>query len=211
MANLFRLRELGFALPAGTHVLSAETATALAGATHVLTTADAHAAAIVEDARREREQERARGLAEGLAEADARAFERLAAEAITLDRALASLEDDLVRLVTSCVASLIDGLDEQEKARAIVRGALRRLRDERRVELRAPPPLAERIESLRDELRREWPDLRVIEVIADDSLAGTYVIAQGSTGRVHVDLSGRVENLPAILRAAAVGAAVAPP
>jgi len=202
VVSYYRLNDLGFRLAAGAHVVSRAELGALEEATQLVEQAQAKAAEIVKQAQDAHRREMQRGYDEGRARAEIESVERLIAESRVLDRGLERVEKDVVKLVMECVRKIIDGFDEQARAEGIVRGALRKMRREKRVELRAPSGLHAFLRGRIDAIVKEFPEIDLIDVVEDSSLDPAQVIIETSIGRVDGNLSQRLEDLEAVIRSA---------
>lgn len=200
MVGPYRLSELGFALPAGAHVLPPEAVRALEGATALLQAAEEKAAGIVADAEKVYADERERGYREGLATARLEAFERLIGESATLDNALRAAEPELARLVFGCVRKLVDGFDDRTKAEATVRGALKQMRREKRAELRVAPSQYAEFSASIGGIVAQFPELELVDVVEDAGLEAPRVVVETAIGRVDGDLGDNLAALEVALR-----------
>ena len=200
MVGYYRLKDIGVRLEPGVHIVPAQDFTAVEEANRVLEAAEERASAIVEDARRVYAEEKIRGYDDGRADAQLDAFERLLAEQRTLDTALQGVENDLARLVETCVRKLIHSFDESARAESVVRQALSKMRREKRVELRVPSSLYAFFRASIDTIRTDYPEVELVDVVEDDSLDAEQIVVETSIGRVDGNLGRRLEELNVILR-----------
>jgi type III secretion protein L len=200
MAGFYRLSNLGFRLAAGAHVLKRDDFTAIEEATSLLADAEEKAAAIVREAEEAYEREKLRGYQDGLAEAGIESVERLLTESHVLDQNLARIERDLSRLVAASVRKLIEGFDDEIRAEAVVTAALKQMRREKRAELRVPIALYEHFRTRIGAITKEFPEIDLVDVVEDPSLAARQIVVETSIGRVDVDLSQRLDDLEAAIR-----------
>lgn len=203
MVGYYRLREMGFRLSSGAHVLPKEAFAPVEAATELVEEARRVAAQIVEDAREAFERERVRGYEEGLAKARVEAVERLLAESSVLDGKLAEVEASLTDIVVDSMRRLVRGFDDRDKAEIMVRAALRQMRREKKAELRvSSEQYAAMRESIGD-IVKDFPEIELVDVVEDSSLAPPQVIVETSIGRVEGDLGRYVDELERIIMAAA--------
>jgi type III secretion protein L len=202
VGGYYRLNEVGFKLAAGAHVLPRAEFAPVEEATRLLAEAEAKAAEIVKQAEEAFQREKQRGYEEGRAQAQLESVERLMAEQQVLNRGLERVEQDLAKLVSECVRRIIDGFDEHARAEGIVRGALKQMRREKRVELRAPPGLHDFLRSRIDAIRKDFPEIDLIDVVEDPLLEPEQVIVETSIGRVDGNLSQRLDDLETVIRGA---------
>lgn len=200
MGGFYRLSEFGYALPAGAQMLDARAVEAMDAAAGLVEAAELRAAAIVGDAEAAHEAERRRGYAAGLEEAGREALRRLLDEGAALDAGLAALEAELAGLVASCVRRLMSDFDDLARAESVVRDALKRIRREKRAELRVSPAQFAAFKSSIGALVAEFPEMELVDVVEDPSLAAPAVVLESRVGRVEADVSAELEALDALLR-----------
>lgn len=202
MVGYYRLKELGFRLAQGGHVIPADEFDAIEEAARLMRDAEERSAGIIADAKIVYEQEKLRGYEDGLENARLEAIKRLIDEHRILDRALQEVAQDLSILVSSCVRKLIDGFADTARVESIVRIALGKMRREKRVEMRVSPALCPFLRSSVDALRNDFPEIELIDVIEDEALASDQVIVETSLGRVDGNLGQRLEELDLVIRRA---------
>jgi type III secretion protein L len=200
VVGYYRLKELGFRLPAGAHVLTADAVAPLDAATALLAEAEARADSIVAQAREEYERQSRQGYEDGLARARVEAVERLLREGAALDAGLAAMEAELGRVVTACVRKLVDTFDDQARAEAVVRGALRQMRRERRFELRVSPPQYTAFKEGIGAITAEFPEIELIDVVEDAALTPPQIVIESSIGRVEAAFGDSLAEFEAVLR-----------
>lgn len=203
MASYYRLTELGYRLPAGAHIVPAEELARLKEAGGILEAAEARAAAIVADAEEAYRRECARGYAEGLAQGKLHEAERLLRESSVLDEKIGEVERDLASVVSACVRKLIEDFDDNARAAAVVRGALRQMRHEKKAELRVSSQQVAHFREVIGSIKAEFPEVELIDVIEDTTLTAPDVILETSIGRVQGDFGARLAELETIIKTAA--------
>lgn len=201
MGSIYRLKQLDLALPAGSHILPQGEAAGLHEAAGILETAEAEASRIRGEAKAVYEAERARGYAEGIGKAELDTAARLIAETELLGRRLSDVESKLAELVIGCVRRIMEGFSDDEKARSFVRSALKRMRQESRVELRVPPAKVKEARASAANLVDEFPEIDLIDVVEDNSLEPRKLILESPLGRIAIDLDGGLEHLRHLLHA----------
>jgi type III secretion protein L len=207
MVSFYRLTELGYRLPAGGNVLPSSAFAPVEEATRLLTDAEARASAIIKDAEEAYRQECARGYADGIAQGHLQSVERLLQESGALDAKLHELEGDLANLVIFCVRKLVDGFDDFARAEAVVRGALKQMRREKKAELRVSSAQLAHFRGVVETIAREFPEVELIDVIEDTTLVAPRVILETSIGRVESEFGERLAELEEIIRRTAAGTA----
>ena len=206
MGGYYRLTELGYRLPSGSHVLAPEAVEAVNAATGLLLEAETRAAAIVEKAELGYRRECERGHADGLARAKLEAVERLLAESAALDSGLRGMETELGRIVVTCLRKLVAEFDDFARAEAVVRGALRQMRRERRSELRVSPAQFAAFKAGIGRITADFPEIELVDVVEDASLKPPQIVLESRIGRVEADLDTTLAEYEAIIRGVAAGA-----
>lgn len=199
MGGYYRLKDAGFRLASGAHILSKEEFEPVAAATALVDDARAVAAGIVEEARATFESEKRRGYEEGLARARLEAAERLLRENDLLDRKLAEIEDGLTDIVMAGVRRLVQGFDDREKAAIVVRAALRQMRREKKAELRVAPEQYDSMRKSVADIVADFPEIESVDVVEDPALSGAQIIVETSIGRMEGDIGRNIEDLERII------------
>lgn len=202
MAGYYRLGDLGFRLAAGAHVIKHADLSAVDEATCLLGEAERKAAEIVADAQKAYEQEKLRGYRDGLANAQIEAVQRLLEESAVLDQSLVQVERDLARITAASVRKLIEEFNDQARAEAVIRTALKQMRREKHAELRVPSRLYEHFRGRIGEIVKDFPEVDLVDVVDDPALDPSQIILETSIGRVDGDLGARLEDLETVIRSA---------
>jgi type III secretion protein L len=205
MGGYFALKQLGFRLAAGTHVLKAEAVAPLDQGEQLIEAARQRAAAITAEAEQAYRREHERGFEEGTVAAELAAVKRLLGESRTLDDVIHKLEHDLANVVMACVRKLIETYDERAKAEAILHGALKQMRRERRPVLRVSPAQYEHFRESVALIARSYPEVEFIDVVEEPSLVAPQIIVESSIGRVDGNLGQRLEELADLVCRAVAG------
>lgn len=203
MGDAYRLKEFGFDLPSGCHVLPDDTVRALDAAAEIVRSAEARACDMSERAELAFEQRRRDGYEAGLDEARRESLRRLLAENAQLDAGLRACEADLARLVASCARKLLGDFDDGARAEAVVRDALRRMRREKRAELRVAPEQAAALRSRLGAILAEFPEIELVDVVPDAALTPPRIVLESRIGRVEGDFAARLAELDELILAAA--------
>lgn len=198
--TIYRLAGLGLGAAAPDGILPAAALAEMDAAGLLLERAQAEASAQAEAARAAYEAEKARGLAEGRAEARREAAARLIAEHGALDRALAELEGELAELVLATVRRLIQRFDGAELATELTRSALATMRSEKRAQLHVPPEVQDIVRAALPELLADYPEIELIDVIADAGLAPPSLRLESALGVVDFVLDDTLDGLRRLLR-----------
>lgn len=203
MASYYRLTELGYRLPPGAKIVPAEELARLNEAGGILAAAEAKAASIIAEAEEAYRRECARGYAEGLAQGKLHEAERLLRESAVLDQKIGEVERDLAGVVSACVRKLVEDFDDNARAEAVVRGALRQMRREKKAELRCSPQQVAHFREVIGGIKAEFPEVDLIDLVVDTALSPPDVIIETSVGRVHGDFGARLAELETMIKTAA--------
>ena len=206
MTQVFSLRPLGLALAAEDGIIPAALAETMADADRILDHARAEAEAIRADAGAAREAERQRGHAEGLLQAQAEAAAWMHQARQDLDARLDRIQLDLADLVTTCVKRIVLSFDDQQLALDTVRTALASLRSESRLQLFVAPQVEPAIRAQLPAFLAEYPEIQLIDVIADPTLTAPDVRLESELGTVTSILDDTLADLGRLLRGAQPGA-----
>ena len=197
---IYRLQQLGFSLAAGSHILSADAAEELHDATSFLEVAESEAARLRQEAQIAYDIEKARGHAAGRREAEEQAAARLIEETSLLDQKVRSLEAGLVDLVVDCVRQILREFDDRPLVQSLIRGALERMRSETTVQLRVAPGWLKEVRDSATQLVREFAEIELIDVVADDSLEPPRMVIESTLGRIDLDLDKGLERIRPMLQ-----------
>lgn len=195
MVGVYRLRELGFRLASGAHILPREVVEPIAVATELVDEARRMADGIVADAQRVHGEEKERGYSDGLAMANLAAVERLLEENRALELKLQAFEDDLSEIVVTCVRRLVDDFDDERKALSLVRASLRQMRRQKKAEVRVAISQYAQMREAVAGLRSEFPELDLVDVVAEEALIAPNVIVETSLGRVEGNVGRALDDL----------------
>lgn len=202
MVASFRLTAFGHRLPSGMQVLAPETLGAITGADGLLRDAEHRAAEIRAQAEAEAVAACAQGYADGMARARIEAVERLLREGAALDAGLRAAEAGLVAVVAEALRKLASGFDDIARIEAVVRGALRQMRREKRAELRVASMHHAALRERAGAILAEFPEVELLDVVDDPGLAPTAIVLESSIGRVEASFEGGLADLDAMIRAA---------
>lgn len=199
MSEVYRLKTIGLSLAAADGVLRAETLTEIAGADALLEAAEAEAEAIRRAAQEVYEAEKARGFSEGIAEAERQAAGRMLTEQHRIDRQLGAMERDLGRLVHDCVTRVIERFSDEQLTLELARSALATMRNQRRGQLFVAPDRQEELRAALSGLLTEFPEIELIDVIADPALAAPDLRLETDLGVVSFVLQDTLDQLRNLL------------
>lgn len=200
MTDVFTLRPLGLAHDAPDGILPAEIADALTDAALILAKAREQAAAIISDAEVARDEERRRGHAEGLAEAQAQSAAWLHGARIDLERRLDLMQTELADVVLQSVRRIVHSFDDHQIALETVRSALASLRSEKRLQLFVAPTVEPTIREALPAFKADYPEIELIDVIADPALSAPDVRLESELGVVTSILDDTLAQLGRLLR-----------
>lgn len=197
--GVLRLRHLGLAPDAPDGILRAADLTAIAAADVLTRAAEERAAALMAEVETLREEERRRGHAAGMAAAQAEAAGMMLALLGRIDQRLESLESALGLLVHDCVRQIVDSFADEDLALGLARAALATMRDQRRGQLFVAPAVHEQIRAALASLLAEFPEIDLIDVIADPTLAAPDLRLDSDLGVVAFSLDATLQELRQLL------------
>ncbi|MFT0891987.1 type III secretion system stator protein SctL [Pseudochelatococcus sp. G4_1912] len=206
LKDVSQLKDLGFRLSEGIQVIAPEAIAPVSEATQLLEDARAQALAIVRNAEEVREAERQRGYEEGLAQGQMQSVELMLHQSADLDRRIEALEQDLTNILMVSMRKLVDGFDDATKAEAIVRGALKQMRREKKAEIRVSPEQLAYFRKAVTRILLDFPGFDLLEVVEDASLSAPHVVVETSVGRIEGDLGSRLTEFDNIIRGMLPGA-----
>ena len=197
--GILRLRHMGLAPDAPEGILRAADLDAMGSADALVRAAEAQAAGILAGAEAALAEERARGHAEGMEAARAEAAGLMLATLGRLDQRLGGMEAELGRLVHDCVRRIIDRFSDEDLAHDLARAALATMRDQRRGQLFVDPAVQGRIRADLGALLEEFPEIDLIDVIADPTLSAPDLRLESDLGVVSFSLEDTLEDLRNLL------------
>ena len=204
MVDVYRLADVRIALGSGNRVIKRRDMQAIEDASAIVAAAHDRAREILAEAEVQREEERKRGHAEGTAAAEREAFERLLREHAQFDASLEKSRAELTDLVVSCTRAILQDVNPVDAAMSLTRSALGRMRRERRCQLFVPSGLLEAVQGRIAEVLADFPEVELIDVVGDPTLAPPTVVLASGLGRVKCSLDETVDALADILRGALI-------
>ena len=158
----------------------------------VLEAARRRAAEIEADAKATFEAERQRGYQQGVAEAKQAMSEQLSATVAATAHHLDSVERQLIDLVLTSVTRIVGEFEADELALRLVRKGLSAMRGAQQIKLRLAPA---RAQALEQRLAEEFPDVAIVDVIADPDLADDDCLLESELGTVNASASAQIDAL----------------
>lgn len=210
-----RLRVLDVRLPEHGHVIKAAQAGLLEQASDIIAEAEKRAAEILVAAQERYHEEERRGYEAGEARAEREAVARLLEEQAVLDSGLASLVEELTRLVGDCLRQMVGAIGQTELISGFITHAIRSMRRQKRIRLSVSPGRLSQIREHVERVTAEFPEIELIDVQENTALDDLRFLLEAESGRIEgsVETSlAEMENLllAAIRRANAGGAIPAP-
>ena len=202
MSQVYRLSDIGLAVPGGTRVIKSATVASVDEAEIIIDAARARAAEIVAESEAIYEARRIEGYRDGLAEAARETLAETVATQAELDAALKTIEGRLSALVVNCVASILGEAADVDLAESLTRTALTKMRQEERAQLFVPMDLVEPMRARIDAILATFPEVELLDVVGDASLSAPTVVLQSGLGRVRCNLDDTLAELDATIRGA---------
>lgn len=180
--------------PAARVVRAADYAT-LVQSQALLDEARAQADAIVASAQEAFEAERRRGYEDGKQEALLdRAEKMIETVSRTVDY-FANVENEMIDLVMGAVRKIVDGFDDREKVKIVVRNALAVVRNQKQMTLRLHPEDVEVVRVGINDILAAYPGVGYLDLMPDARLARGACILESEIGMVEASLEGQIAAL----------------
>ncbi len=195
MNRFFALRAFDTGISAENGILRAQDLEELGISNHLVAEAKRQAEEITLSAKAAYETEKRRGFEEGLAEAQTARAAQLLEDQRYIDARLASLERDLGLLVFNSVKNVIDGFEDETLACEVARSALAAMRKEQRGQLYVSPENLNATQNAITEIVEEFPEIELIDVIADPDLVPPNVRLESPLGVVAFSMTETLETL----------------
>jgi len=182
-------------------VVSAEDASAVRSAGEIIAAAEAEAAAIREDARKEFEEERKRGYAKGIEDGKM----EIAMQKLDLvDSSVAfmeSVETKMAEVVMKALRNCVTEIGDKAMVVEIVKKTLAAvIRTQRNVTLKVAPSVADEVRSKVEELRGKYPTIEVFDVVEDPRLEATACVLETEAGVADASVSTQLAAIEKSLR-----------
>jgi type III secretion protein L len=176
-------------------VIKARDYAAMVEAEQWLANARAEAEAIGAAATAAFEAKRAEGLAAGREEARLEASEQMISNASRTIEYFGQIEDRMVQIVLNCTRKIMSGFDDIERARAVVKGALAAVRNQKQVVLRVAPAMADPIRGQVNDILADYPGIGYLDVVGDARLSQDACILETEIGTVESSIDGQITAL----------------
>lgn len=176
----------------GQQLLKAADYTTYLEAQAVLQAAYRRAAEIEADAKAVFETERQRGYQQGVSEAKRAMSEQLSATAAATTKHLDSVERQLLDLILTSVTRIVGEFEADDLALRLVRKGLSAMRGAQQIKLRLAPA---RAQALEQRLAEEFPDVDIVDVIADPDLADDDCLLESELGTVDASAAAQIDAL----------------
>lgn len=149
--------------------------------------------------------EEMRGFATGLDQARSEQAQLILDAAVRRDAYLATVETDLVGVVTHAVRKIFAEFDDAERVRIVVANALRALRNQNQVKVRVHPSQQAALQSSVETLMAACPNLKVLTVESDSRLRPGMCSLSSEIGVVETDLETQLHEIERALKEDIVG------
>jgi type III secretion protein L len=164
-------------------------------ATEVLAAARAEAEAIGVAAQQQYEVMREKGLANGREEARLEASEQMISNASRTIEYFGQVEDRMVQLVLNSTRKIMADFSDTERARAVVKGALSAVRNQKQVVLRVAPGQVDALKAQMNDILSAYPGIGYLDIVADGRLDADGCILETDIGTVESSIQGQIEAL----------------
>ncbi|WP_417796429.1 HrpE/YscL family type III secretion apparatus protein [Terasakiella pusilla] len=161
----------------------------------VLDAAKAEAEQIRKEAESLYESEKQRGYEDGLFEAKMEMTEQMITTVEQTVEYLASVEQDIVNIVTEALEKVVTGIDAHDLIVKVVRNALQVVRSEKKVSVRVAPQNVEVLNDKLNEILALYPAILELQVQPDSRLNDQGCIIESPIGIVDASLDGQLDAL----------------
>ena len=198
MGSVFRITNDTLHPLPGKKVIKADEYATLVEAQQIITDARTRADAILSEAQQHYENERKRGYEDGLIEGKMNMAEHMMENIASSVDYLERMESTIVNLVMQSLRKILHDMDDHERTQKVVHKALSYVRAEKKVVLKVSPEDIETVRGSLDDLLRDYPAIRFLDVAADARLSKGACILESDMGVVD---AGIETQLAAIERA----------
>lgn len=186
------LKKADFAFAPGTRVIPAQRYAEFIEAGKLLEAARQEADRLVAAGREAAEAARLQGYEEGVAAArQDTARENVETVARRVEY-LANIEDKLVSILLGALDQILGEMDQRDVVTRIIGNALRVLRGQTAVTIRVSPDNSAAVAEQLEALRKEFPEMTILQVRSDPALSGTSCILESDVGVVDASLDVQV-------------------
>jgi type III secretion protein L len=176
-------------------VVKAKDYATLIAAEDLLATARAEAEAMGIAAAAAYEAKRQEGLASGREESRLEASEQMISHASRTIEYFGHIEERMVDLVLRATRKIMADFNDEERARAVVRGALAAVRNQKQVVLRVSPQQTEAVKAHVNDILAHYPGIGYLDVVADGRLTSDACILETEIGTVESSIEGQIEAM----------------
>ena len=193
MSSFTLVKNKNIKIQSHSRVLKAEDYTVVLHAAQLIEQAEQEAQKIVADAQTAYENEKTRGYQDGSEEGRAKQAEKMMTAMIESVHYFSEVENKLVDIVMSSTKKILDGFDNIELTKGIVKQALDKVRNESKITLRVYPEHADEIRTELKEITANYTNIGFIDVVADSHIPENACKVETEMGSVEtsVDLQLR--------------------
>lgn len=195
MARYIQLNTDKLAAVEDQKILKASEYATLLEANAVLDAAKAEAEQIRKDAESLYESEKQRGYEDGLFEAKMEMTEQMITTVEQTVDYLASVEQDIVNIVTEALEKVVTDIDAHDLIVNVVRHALQVVRSEKKVSVRVAPQNVDVLNDKLNEILALYPAILELQVQPDSRLNDQGCIIESPIGIVDASLDGQLDAL----------------
>ncbi|PTY07830.1 HrpE/YscL family type III secretion apparatus protein [Opitutaceae bacterium EW11] len=199
---MLRLKQSGAEIVADGPILKAADFGAVLEAQEIVARAEAEAAWIREEARKEYERQKELGYREGLEQGKAEMAERVVSTFEQSSRYVSKLEDALIDVVIKSTRRMVGEFESRERVERIVRKALELLRNQNQVRIRVSPAQAEWLQGRVAGLLGAFPRIQFLDVQPDSRLADDGCVLETELGVIDATVETQLRAIEkALVRA----------
>jgi type III secretion protein L len=186
-------------LPVDRKIIKASQYDAAAEAERILAEAHSCAESTRQEAGQEYERQKQQGYADGMQQAQAAAAEQMTTVVAESAVYFSAVERRVVEVVRKAFQKVIGEMDDHELLARAVRHALSWARSQSRVTLRVCPAQAIQLKSRVEEIRRGFPAIDILDVVADDRLKALDCVLETDVGAVNAGIDVQLAAIEAAM------------
>lgn len=195
------LKNRDFEISAGSPVVTAGEAAAVAGAGDIIAAAEAEAARIREEAKAAYEAEKKRGYADGLDEGRQEIVMQkidLVEESV---RYMESIEGKVADIVLKALRKCVAEFDDRDLVCQIVRKSMQAVvRNQRQITVKVAPDMVAVVKGRIQEILADFPSLSFADVVEDPRLGADACVVETEAGIVEASVDGQISAIEKSIR-----------
>ncbi|MDR3144156.1 MAG: HrpE/YscL family type III secretion apparatus protein [Puniceicoccales bacterium] len=165
----------------------------------IVAAANAQAHGIIEEAKKEKEEEKKRGYSDGL-ETGKQEVSNVMMDFVTKSaNSFAKLENDVTEVVKIALRKIIGKIDKTELLVSVVKNSLQKIKLQKQATLKVSPSEAQLLRDRVDELTKDTPLLEFLDICTDAHLKPGACILETELGVIDASISVQIEAIEGAL------------